>query len=350
MNFKIGKKIVGKKNSCIIVAELSGNHNLSWDRMKKLIISAKKSGADIIKIQTYTADTITLNSNKRDFKINKKTPWKKSKNMWELYKSAYTPWQWHKNIFQLCKQIDIPVFSTPFDETAVDFLEKLKCPAYKIASAEIGHIPLLKKVAKTNKPIIISNGLANFKDLKFAINFLKKNGCKKYAILQCVSAYPSPLKEQNLATINKLKEIFKCPVGISDHTIEMIAPLTSVSIGASIIEKHFNLNDKTKTVDSFFSIKEKNFKKMVQKIRKIEEVIGNIDLGVSKSSKRNLNSKRSIYISEYIKKGEKITKNNIRVVRPSFSLDPKYYFKILGKKAKKNFNVGDRIKLKDINK
>ena len=219
MKFRIGRKYIGNKCPALVVAELSGNHGGSFSRIKKMLIKAKEAGADMIKLQTYTADTITLNSNNNDFKINKNTPWKKNKNLWDLYNKASTPWKWHKKIFQIGKKLKIDIFSSPFDESAVDFLEKLNCPAYKIASAEINHIPLLIKVAKTKKPVIVSIGLANLNEVKLAIKTLKKNGCKKIVLLKCVSSYPSPLDEQNLISIPELKKKFGTLVGLSDHTV-----------------------------------------------------------------------------------------------------------------------------------
>tara|TARA_B100000795_G_C22740698_1_gene415217 strand:- start:239 stop:1291 length:1053 start_codon:yes stop_codon:yes gene_type:complete len=350
MKFKIGRKYIGDKCPVIIVAELSGNHGGSFARIKKMIIKAKESGADMIKLQTYTADTITLNSKNSDFKINKNTPWKKNKNLWDLYNKASTPWSWHKKIFQLGRKMKIDIFSSPFDESAVDLLEKLNCPVYKIASAEINHIPLLIKVAKTKKPVIISIGLANLNEVKLAIKTLKINGCQNIIILKCVSSYPAPIEEQNLASIPELKKKFGTLVGLSDHTLGIATPITASVLGATLIEKHFNLKDSKKTVDSFFSINDLDFKKMVKEIRNSELSIGRINFEVSKSSKKNLNSKRSIYISKNIKKGDVITKDNIRVVRPSFGLNPKFFEDILGKKTNKNLFLGDRMKLKFLSK
>ena len=348
MKFKVGNKNIGKNCPALIVAELSGNHGGNFSRVKKLIYAAKKSGADMIKLQTYTADTITLRSNKKDFQINKKTPWKKNKNLWDLYEKAHTPWKWHKKIFQLCKKINIQVFSSPFDETAVDLLEELKCPAYKIASAEINHIPLLIKVAKTKKPIIISIGLAHTHEIKLALNIIRKYKNNKIVLLKCVSAYPSPVKEQNLKSIEALQLKFKTLVGLSDHTVGIASSIAAVTLGASVIEKHFNLNDKKKTVDSFFSLNDSNFKIMVDNIREAELSIGKKTFEISKSSKKNLNSKRSIYVSKNIKKGEKITNFNIRIIRPSFGLHPRYFNSIIGKKVNKNLFSGDRMQLKHL--
>ena len=345
MIFKIGKTLVGEGAPCFVVAELSGNHNGNISRAKKMIIKAKEAGANAVKLQTYTADTITLKSNRNDFKIKKNSPWNKKKNLWSLYKKAYTPWEWHQELFKLSKKINIEIFSSPFDESAVDFLEKLKCPAYKIASAEINHIPLLEKVAKTKKPVILSIGLATIQDINLALQTLKKNGCKNIAILQCVSSYPSPLSHQNLKLIPHIKKRYGVISGLSDHTLGTTAAITSVAIGGSIVEKHFNLNDKTKTVDSFFSLKNNHFKLMINQIRDTEISLGNETFNIDNSSKKNFLSRRSIYVSKKILKNEIITKANIRVVRPNFGLHPKYFKKIIGKKSKVKLEAGTRFKL-----
>ena len=349
MRFKIGKTLIGKNLPNFIVAELSGNHNGDFNRMKQMVFAAKKAGADAIKLQTYTPNTITLKSNKNDFKIIKNTPWKKNINLWNLYNNAFTPWKWHRKIFSLARKIKLEVFSSPFDESAVDLLENLNCSAYKIASAEINHIPLLEKVAKTRKPVILSIGLANKSDIKFALRTLKKNGCNKIAILQCVSSYPAPVEEQNLKTINDIKKKFRVISGLSDHTLGIASAITSAVLGGSIIEKHFNI-DERKTVDSFFSLTAKNFKVMVDEVRNAELALGHINYNVSFSSKKNLNSRRSIYVSKNINKNEKITKKNIKIIRPSFGLHPKFYKKILGKKINKNLIKGSRFQLKYIKK
>lgn len=348
MNIKIGNKIISKNSKCLVIAEMSGNHAGSLSRLKKLIIKAKNSGADLIKLQTYTADGITINSKKNDFKINKKTPWKKNKNLWDLYKNAQTPYSWLKDIFLFCKKNKITVFSSPFDEYAVDFLEKLKCPAYKIASPEINHIPLIERIAKTKKPVILSIGLAETPEIKTAINILKKKGSSKIIILQCVSAYPAPSKEQNLKLIPKIQKKFKVYSGLSDHSLDNTSAIAAVTLGAKVIEKHFNLSDNKETVDSFFSANEKNFFNLVKSIRDTEAALGNGNFGISKSSKKNLNSRRSIYISKDVKKDEIISKKNIKVVRPSFGLHPKYFKRVLGKKFKKSLNKGDRLMLNHI--
>ena len=350
MKFKIGKTYVGKNLPNFIVAELSGNHNGKFSRMKKMIFAAKRAGANAIKLQTYRPDTITLQSNKSDFKIIKRTPWKKKGSLWNLYKSAHTPWKWHKKIFLLARKLKLEVFSSPFDVSAVDLLETLNCNAYKIASAEINHIPLLEKVAKTKKPVILSIGLANLSDIKFALKTLRKNGCSKIAILQCVSSYPAPVEEQNLKTIKDIRKKFNVVSGLSDHSIGIGSAIASVVLGGSIIEKHFNLDEKEKAIDSFFSLTAEDFKNMVKEIRRTELALGKVNYNITSSSMKNLNSRRSIYISSKVYKNEILTNNNIKVVRPSFGLHPKFYKKILGKKVNKTLNKGTSFKLKYIKK
>jgi len=344
MQFKIGKYTLSDRHPSFIVAELSGNHGGSLNRAINLIKHAKKAGANAVKLQTYKADTITFKSKNQDFKINSNSPWSKFNNYWDLYKYAHTPWSWHKKLFKTAKDIGIEIFSSPFDETAVDLLENLRCPAYKIASSEINHIPLIEKVAKTKKPVILSIGLANLKDINLAIKTLKNNGCKKIAILKCVSSYPSPLSEQNLKVIPDIKKRFKVLSGLSDHTIGNICALASVVIGGSIVEKHFNLKSSPKTVDSFFSADVKKFKEMVDNIRAAEQAIGKVDYNISKSSKKNLNGRRSIYVVKSIEKGEKFTSKNIKVIRPGFGLHPKFFKKTLGKISKKKIKEGTRLK------
>ena len=349
--FKIGKKLVNNRKT-FIIAEISSNHNKSLKRVIALIKKAKKVGADAVKLQTYKADTITLDSNKKDFSLKylKNKNWKKYKNYHEIYKEGSIPWSWHKKLFDLAAKINIEIFSSPFDESAVDLLEKLNCVAYKIASAEVNHIPLLIRVAKTGKPVIISSGLSSENDLKLAINTLKKNGCKNIVLLKCNTSYPAPLKESNLKNITYLQQKYKIPIGLSDHSIGDISAITAVSLGAKVIEKHFNLDDKVKTLDSFFSSGENEFKNMVRKIRDVETILGKFKYSISKSSIKNLRSKRSIYISKNIKINEKLTENNIKVVRPGFGLHPKFFFKVIGMRAKKNLQTGDRLKLSLIKK
>lgn len=345
--FKIGKNTIGDGCRALIIAEISANHNNNFNTVKKLINSAKKSGADLIKIQTYTAENLTIDSKKEDFKIKKDNAWSKSQYLWNLYKKSFTSEELTKKIFSYCRKIGIEVFSSPFDVDTIDFLEKLKVPAYKIASPEICHIPLIEKVAKTGKPIILSLGLASKKDIDLALKTIKKFKNKKVILLQCVASYPAPTEEQNIKSIITIKKKYGTLTGLSDHTLGFVVPLSAVVMGANIIEKHFNLS-KNKSVDSFFSTNEKDFENMIKSIRTAENALGNGDIKISKSSKKNLNSRRSIYISNSIQKGEIFTNKNIKIVRPGFGLHPKFFKYILGKKSKKNLSKGDRLNLKHV--
>lgn len=341
---KIRSRIISSKKTPFIIAELSGNHNGQLSNALKLVDLAAKSGVDAIKLQTYTPETITLNSNKKDFLIkDKKNPWKKNRNLFELYKKAHTPWSWHKKIFDRAKKKKLIYFSSPFDETAVDFLEKLNVPAYKIASFENTHFPLLKKVAQTGKPVIMSTGLSTLKELKDSINYLKKNGCKKLALLKCTSAYPASPKDLNLKTINELKKVFKCEVGFSDHSLGIGAAVTAVALGATIIEKHFTLK-KNIGVDGLFS-SEVNEMKMLKKECDLSwRSLGKVFYGPTKNEIIFKKSRRSIYASMDIKKGEKFTLKNIKVIRPSNGMHPKNFEKILGKKSTKFISFGTPLK------
>tara|TARA_B100000035_G_scaffold315095_1_gene333877 strand:+ start:1602 stop:2645 length:1044 start_codon:yes stop_codon:yes gene_type:complete len=339
---KIGSKNIGSKNQCFIIAEMSANHGGKFSKAKEIIIKAKEAGADAVKIQTYKAETITIRSSKQDFMINKKSPWAQYDSLFKLYKNTYTPWEWQSELFQIAKENNIIMFSSPFDDSSVDFLENLNTPAYKIASPEINDIPLLRKIATTKKPVLLSTGLANYSDITLAIRTLKNNGCNDIGLLKCTSSYPAPFDEINLNTIVDYPKKFKCIPGISDHTIGDEIPIASISLGAKIIEKHFILNDEI-TPDSFFSMSFDEFKIMVTKIRNVEKALGSINYDYTKSMLKNINSRRSLYVSKPIKKGDVITKFNIQSIRPAFGLHPKYYDKIIGKKVKLDLQIGDRL-------
>ena len=342
-SIKIGKKNIGDKYPCYIVAELSGNHNGKLKNIFNLINKAKKAGVDAVKIQAYEADTITINSDKKDFKIKKNNSWSKYDTLYKLYKKAQTPLKWLPLIFKYCKKKNITVFASVFDLKSLKILKSLNCPAYKIASPEITDIPLLEEVAKTKKPVIISTGLSNFKDISLAFKTISKFN-KKIIILKCTSAYPSKIEELNLKTILDLKKKFKCLVGFSDHTIGIQIPVLAAAIGSNVIEKHF-VTKKAKTVDSFFSLDEKKFRIMINNIRNNEIALGKVNYNISKSSKENLNGRRSLYIVKKIKKNEKINNSNVKSIRPSFGLHPKHLKNIIGKKVKKTLQVGDRVNL-----
>lgn len=349
-SIQIGKKTISLGKT-FIVAEMSANHNNSLSRAKNLILNAKKSGADAIKLQTYTPDSLTLNCNKKDFVIKnlpKNSPWKKYKTHYQLYRRTSAPISWHKELFKYAKKIKIEIFSSPFDLDSVDLLEKLGCVAYKIASPEITHIPLIEKVAKTKKPIILSTGVASLQDLSLAVKTIKKFKNNKIIILKCETAYPAKIENCNLNSLNFLSKKYNSLVGYSDHTKSTTTAIISVLMGGCLIERHFNLEDNLKTPDSFFSSKFSEFKNMVQEVRQIEKLDQNNLYLLSKNAKRNSVAKRSIYISRKVKKNDIIDKSNVKVVRPGYSLHPKYFYKIMGKKFKKSKNFGDRLSLKDI--
>ena len=283
---KIKTRIISKSHKPFIIAELSGNHNGLIENALKLVDLASMSGVDAIKLQTYTPETITLLSNRRDFLIkDKNNPWKKNQTLFKLYKKAFTPWSWHKKIFERAQKKKLIYFSSPFDECAVDFLEELNVPMYKIASFENNHFPLLKKVAKTGKPIIMSTGLATLKELKESVNYLKKNGCKSLALLKCTSSYPADPKDLNLRAIQKLKKVFGCEIGFSDHSIGIGAAISAINYGATIIEKHFTLN-KLKGVDGKFSSEAEELRMLKKESEVAWQAKGNIFLGPTTSSRR----------------------------------------------------------------
>lgn len=347
--FKIKNRLISKKNKPFIIAEMSGNHAGSISRALKIVDLVAKSGADAIKLQTYTADTMTIKSHRKEFFItNKKNLWK-GNSLHQLYSKASTPWEWHKKIFQKAKKLGLICFSSPFDESAVDFLESLNVPAYKIASFENEHYPLLKKIAQTKKPVIMSTGMINLKKLKESVKFLRKNGCKQLALLKCTSSYPAEPKDLNLNSIPLLKRIFKCEIGFSDHTIGIGSCLSAISLGATIIEKHVTY-EKGKGIDGAFSSNSKEIMNLSNEANNAWQSIGKKNINFSKSEKKYLIYKRSIYSTREIKKGEKLSYKNIKVIRPSLGLHPKYFFSILGKKAKKKIPKGSPIKLQFIKK
>jgi pseudaminic acid synthase len=340
----IHNKIISNKKPPFIVAEISANHNNSLKRALKLIDEAKKAGADAVKIQTYTADTITLDSKKRDFLItDKKSLWY-GKYLYELYKKGSTPWEWHNEIFNRAKKNNLICFSTPFDETAVDFLRKFNPPVFKVASFENNHFPLIKKIIKTKKPIIISLGVSTLKDIQELIIYLRKNKAKNFALLKCTSSYPASVSDSNLKTILDIKKKFNVEVGLSDHTPGIGVAIASVAFGASIIEKHFTLNSNDGGLDDSFSINPSELSSLVCESRRAWESIGKKYYGILKSEENSIIFKRSIYASRNILKGEKFTKNNIKIIRPSFGISPKYFDKILGKKSLKSIEQATPIK------
>ena len=345
---KIGKREISERKPPFIVAEISANHNNSLNRTLKLIDAAKNAGADAIKIQTYKPDTINLKSKKKDFLINNKKSLWFGKYLYELYSKGSLPWEWHKAVFERAKKNKITCFSTPFDETAVNFLEKLKCPLYKVASFENNHVPLIEKLISLKKPIIISTGLTRLNDIKFIIENFKKKKFKNFVLLKCTSSYPAPEEDTNLKCIEDLRKRFKINVGLSDHTEGIGVAIASVMFGSVLIEKHFTLDKKDGGLDDSFSINPKELKELVVETKRAWKSKGKVYYGISKSERASIIFKRSIYISKNIKKNELFTKKNIKVIRPNLGLHPKYFNQILGKKAKKNLFRANPLKLEDI--
>ena len=344
---KIENYHIGNENPAFIIAELSANHNGSLEIAKETIKAAKRSGANAIKLQTYTADTLTINSKKKDFIIDG-TIWS-GQNYYSLYQQAYTPWEWHKELFDLAKKEGLICFSSPFDKTAVDFLEKLNVPAYKVASFEITDIPLIKYIASKGKPIIFSTGISELKDIDLAIQTCQMEGNNNLALLKCTSSYPAPISEANLCMIKDLRDRYNLITGLSDHTIGSTVPIISIAFGAKIIEKHFIIDRSIGGPDSSFSMDENEFSLMVKKIRDAEKSIGVVDYKLTAKQLQGRNFSRSLYIVKDVKKGDVISEDNIRSIRPGFGLHPKYYFEILGKTFKRAMESGDRLELKDIN-
>lgn len=336
------------KKSPFIVAEVSANHNGSINHAKKIIKLAKKSGADAVKLQTYTPDTITVNSKKKDFLI-KSGIWK-GFSLWQLYEKAQTPFEWQKELFEYSKKIKILCFSTPFDETAVDLLEKIKCPIYKVASFEINHLPLIKKIALTKKPMIISTGTSNLKEIDLAVKTAKNFGAKDITILYCVSNYPSQEKDFNLNNIKILKKRYNCKIGFSDHSKNSkMAHLAAIS-GAEVFERHLALQNQKKGFDIKFSSKGKDFSNYVKDIKYAFKLLGKDFFYRSNSEKQNIKFKRSIYTIKKIAKNERFTKKNIKIIRPGYGVNPIYYDRILNKKSPISINQFQKIDKKILNK
>ena len=344
-NFSIGKTQVGVTSKAFIVAEISANHDQKINKALKLIREAKKAGANAIKLQTFKPDSLTIKTNRQDLR-SLKTPWSKYKSRYELFKKASLPWEWHKKIYNEAKKNKLEIFSSPFDLNAVKFLKKLNSVAYKIASPEITDTNLINSAAKTKKPLIISIGAAKINDIKKVITIAKSNKNSKLILLKCIAEYPADPKDLNLKTIPYMKKKFKCLVGFSDHTLGIGASIAATSLGACVIEKHLKLENDNTSIDSFFSITPSEFKKMVTEIRNAEKSIGKISFSLGKSQKTILKTRRSLYASKNIKKGERFTNLNIRSVRPSNGLHPEFLKKILKKKSTKNILKGSPLKLK----
>jgi N-acetylneuraminate synthase len=316
-----------------IIAEMSGNHNGDINRALALVDAAADAGAHAVKLQTYTADTMTLNVDKPEFYIDDPKSLWAGRHLYELYEEAHTPWEWHEPIMKRARERGIICFSTPFDVTAVDFLEELNVPCYKIASFENTDTNLIKKVAATGKPIIISTGMANLSDLELMVNTMRDNGCNEFALLKCASAYPAPYASCNLKTIPHMADMFKCPVGLSDHTLGTAVPIAAVALGAPVIEKHFTLSKNDGGVDSVFSLDKNELKELVYKTEQAWESLGRVEYLTDQVEVQSQKFRRSLYFTKDIEKGERITKEHVRVIRPGFGLEPRYYERVIDSKA-----------------
>lgn len=343
---KIADFEISKTSPVFIIAELSANHNGSLETAVETVRAAKRAGADCIKLQTYTADTLTIDSDKDDFMI-KGTIWD-GKSYYQLYQEAYTPWEWHGELFRVAKEEGLICFSSPFDKTAVDFLESLNTPAYKIASFEITDIPLIEYVATKMKPVIISTGIATIEDIQLAVETCRGAGNYDLALLKCTSSYPAPVEEANISMLKDLADRFNVVSGLSDHTIGSTVPVVATCLGAKIIEKHFIIDRSIGGPDASFSMDEREFSAMVRAVRESEKAIGAIDYHLTKKQADGRVFSRSLYIAEDIKEGDVITERNVRSVRPGYGLHPKYYKEIIGKKVNKDLDKGTRFSMEFI--
>lgn len=337
----IGNYRIDNDTPVFIIAELSANHNGSIETAIESIRGAKRAGANCIKLQTYRADTITLDSRKDDFLI-KGTIWD-GQNLFELYQEAYTPWEWHKQLFDVAREEGLICFSSPFDATSVDLLEELDAPAYKIASLEITDIPLIELVASKGKPVIISTGIADEEDIRLAIEACRKQGNDQIILLKCTTSYPAPVAEANMIMVKDMADKFNVLTGLSDHTMGSTVPVVATVLGAKVIEKHFILDREIGGPDASFSMNEEEFAAMVNAVREAEAAIGTINYQLTDKQLQSRVFSRSLYVAEDIKAGEEFTESNIRSVRPGFGIHPKHFKDILGKKAAKNLEKGDRL-------
>ena len=332
------------KDGVFIIAELSANHNGDLQNALSTIKAAKEIGADAIKLQTYTADTLTLDCDKDDFIIKGGTLWD-GKTMYDLYKEAYTPWEWHEELFSYARKIGIDIFSSPFDKTAVDFLEQFEPSAYKIASFEITDYELIRYTASKGRPLIISTGIATLDEIQDAVDICREEGNNDIILLKCTSAYPAALEDANLMTIANLADTFGVISGFSDHTLGTTAPVVAVSLGAKVIEKHFILDKSIGGADADFSLDKEEFSEMIKAVRDTEKLLGKVDYSVTEKKKKSRQFSRSLYVAKDIKKGEKFTKENIRSVRPGYGMHPKHLKDVLGKIADRNYGYGDRFEV-----
>jgi N-acetylneuraminate synthase len=339
LNVEINHHKISKQDPVYIIAELSANHNQSFEQAKKLIYTAKECGADAVKIQTYTPDTITIDSVSPLFIQPEGSLWQ-GKNLYELYKEAFTPWEWQPELKKIANNLGLDLFSTPFDPTSVDFLEKMDVPAYKIASFEVVDIPLIQQIGKTGKPIIMSTGMATLAEIEEAISCIRKTGNDQIILLKCTSAYPAIPEEMNLRTIPHMSETFNVPVGLSDHTLDIAVPVAAVALGAVVVEKHLTISRNTPGPDSAFSLEPHEFKAMVDAIRVTEKALGKVNYQVTEHEKSSRIFRRSLFVVNDIKKGEVFSSENVRSIRPGHGLHPRYLEMVIGKHAMQDLKKG----------
>lgn len=343
MAISIGSLLIGVNRKPFIIAEMSGNHNQSLERAFEIVDAAAKAGAHALKIQTYTPDTMTLDFDEREFHIGDPENLWTGKSLYKLYGEAYTPWEWHKPIFDRARELGIIAFSTPFDDTAVDFLESLDVPCYKIASSENTDLPLVRRVAATGKPLIISTGMASIAELDDTVRAAREVGCKDLILLKCTSTYPATAGNTNILTIPHLRELFGCEVGLSDHTMGVGVSVASVALGATVIEKHFTLNRADGGVDSAFSMEPAEMAQLVVETERAWQALGQVSYGPTEAEKRSLQYRRSLYVVQDIKAGDVLTKDNIRAIRPGLGLPTKYLDIVLGKAVKQDVKRGTAL-------
>lgn len=342
---KIGEHKISQQHKPFIIAEMSGNHNQSIDRALKIIEVAAQTGAQAIKLQTYTADTMTIDVKGGLFDIKDKTSLWENRNLYELYKEAHTPWEWHEQLYKCAADNGIVCFSTPFDDTAVDFLESLNTPAHKIASFENIDHPLLKKVAKTGKPVIMSSGACSLADLAESVKVLKDNGCKDLVVLKCTSNYPASPKNSNVRTIPHMRELFGCEIGLSDHTMGIGVPVAAVTLGAVVVEKHFTLSRAEGGVDSAFSLEPDEMKSLVIETERAWQSLGEVQYGIQQTEIKSLAFKRSVYVVQDIQEGRKFNIENIKLIRPGDGMHPRFYEGLIGTIARRNYKRGEPLHL-----
>lgn len=335
----IGKHIISEDSPTFIIAEMSANHLMDFDRAVAIMQAAKDAGADAIKLQTYTPDTITLNCDAPCFQITQGTIWDGT-TFYKLYQTAYTPWEWQPKLKKIAEEMELELFSSPFDFSSVDFLEKMDVPAYKVASFEINDIPLIKKIAGTGKPVIISTGIAHLADIELALKTCREAGNENVILLKCTSAYPAPYEDINLKTIPSIKEVFDCLAGLSDHTMGSAVAVAGVAVGAKVVEKHLTLHRVDGGPDAAFSMEPEEFKEMVENIRMVEKALGKVTYDLTNKQQSSRAFSRSLFVAEDMKAGDVFTPENLRSVRPSFGLHTQYYEELLGKRIVKDTKAG----------